>query len=177
MWNKAGDYHQVESLPNAWSQLFDGSDRIGLTTLIGANRTRHRASTVTLKVKQTRRNTLRGENLWKFKPVQPHSVLGKLKWRGYHICLKDRCTEEIFSKLFAIFRQERKLNAFPHFTLLVNGLSTHFIHQRSKDLASRRPQQTVKCFHPVTVKVVCGEFKWQDIGWIGYIRLLIAVPM
>ena len=29
--------------------------------------------------------------------------------------------------------QERKLNAFPHFTLLVNGLSTHFIHQRSQD--------------------------------------------
>lgn len=29
--------------------------------------------------------------------------------------------------------QEAKLNAVPQFTLQVNGLKTHFIHQRSKE--------------------------------------------
>ncbi|CAK9109223.1 Putative epoxide hydrolase (Epoxide hydratase) [Durusdinium trenchii] len=33
-------------------------------------------------------------------------------------------------------QQEAKLNAVPQFTLQVNGLKTHFIHQRSKDTAA-----------------------------------------
>jgi hypothetical protein len=35
------------------------------------------------------------------------------------------------SQFSGLGSQEKKLNSFPHFTLPVNGLKTHFIHQRS----------------------------------------------
>ena len=116
-------YHQVVVTPQAVT-LGSGSrrsGRTGSTNLTGVSRT-----AVEL------RQSLLGPGSWKASGACFILFL-QSKWiRVIHFGGENQpFAGPAGSQFSGLGSQEKKLNSFPHFTLPVNGLKTHFIHQRS----------------------------------------------